>query len=146
LAPQASSQLKAVIDALNQRTEYTYDPAGNKLTQKDANNHSITYAYDNVNRRTSRTLPLGPTESFTYDAVGNMATRTDFNGKTTSFAYDSLSRLLSRTPDASFSAPAVTFTYTSTGQRASMTDASGTTTYTYNSRNQVAPRPLCKVR
>lgn len=109
----------------------------NKLTQKDANNHVTSYAYDNLNRRTSRTLPLGQAESFTYDFVGNMAARTDFNGKTTTYAYDSLNRLLSRTPDASFTgATPESFTYTSTGQRLSMTDASGTTNYTYNNRDQ----------
>ncbi len=111
--------------------------AGNKLTQKDAPNNVTSYVYDDLNRRTSRTLPLGQQERFTYDEVGNMATRTDFNQKTTQYAYDALNRLLSRTPDASFSAPAITFTYTPTGQRDTMTDPSGQTIYTYSNRDQV---------
>jgi YD repeat-containing protein len=79
--------LTSVTDALSQITRYTYDPAGNKLTQVDANNHTTSYAWDNLNRRASRTLPLSQSESFTYDAVGNMATRVDFNGKTISYSY-----------------------------------------------------------
>lgn len=91
-----------VTDALNQMTQYGYYPSGNKTSQKDANNHTTTYVWDKLNRRTSRTLPLGQTETTTYDAVGNKKTLTDFNGKTTTFAYDAMNRQLSRTPDASF--------------------------------------------
>jgi YD repeat-containing protein len=112
--------------------------AGNRISQTDANNHTTTYAFDVLNRRTSRTLPLGQSESFIYDPVGNVATRTDFNGHTTTNAYDSLNRLLRRTPDAFFiGAPVESFTYTATGQRASMLDALGATNYTYSNRDQI---------
>ncbi len=106
-------------------------------SQTDANLHQTTYVYDKLNRRTSRTLPAGQSESMGYDAEGNMTSHTDFNGKTTTLTYDSLNRQLSRTPDASFSAPPISFTYTTTGKRQSMTDPSGTTNYAYTNRDQV---------
>ncbi len=93
--------------------------------------------WDNLNRRTQRTLPAGQFEQYSYDFEGNLSTRTDFNGKTTAFGYDNLNRQLNRTPDASFSAAPITFTYNATGKRATLIDPSGTTNYTYSNRDQV---------
>ena len=107
------------------------------MTQVDANNHTTSYAWDSLNRRIFRTLPLGQTEAYTYDFETNMLTRRDFNGKTTTYSYDSLNRQLSRTPDAFFAASPISFIYTLSGQRQQMTDASGVTNYSYSNRDQV---------
>ena len=44
-------------------TSYTYDEAGNKLTQSDAEGRTTSWAYDALGRVSSRTLPLGQTET-----------------------------------------------------------------------------------
>src|SRR5206468_7210754 len=103
-------------------------------------NHTTMFEYDQLGRRTKRTLPLGTSELYAHNAAGNLISKTDFNGKTTSYAYDAMNRLISKTPDPSLSEPRVLFSYSSTGQRATMTDASGTTTYTYNSRNRMSSK------
>jgi len=45
-----------------------------------------TWAYDAINRPTSRTLPLGQGETYAYDEVGNRTSHTDFNGATHTFS------------------------------------------------------------
>ncbi len=66
---------------------YTYDPAGNQLTQADPNGHTTSFAYDDQDRRIGRTLPDGESESWTYDDFGRTATHTDFDHQTTKETY-----------------------------------------------------------
>ena len=113
---------------------------GNRISQTDANSHTTTYAYDQLGRRTGRTLPAGQSESYVYDATGNLKSKTDFNGKTTTYAYDSSNRLLSKTPDPSFNAAPIGFTYFANGLRQTMADPSGTTTYAYDTRNRLTSK------
>jgi RHS repeat-associated protein len=129
--------VSSVTDAFGSITQYGYDPANNLATITDANSHTTSFQYDNLNRRNLRQLPLGMTETSMYDAVGNLLSKTDFNGKTTTYTYDSLNRLLSKTPDSSLNQPAIKFSYTATGQRATMQDASGATTYKYDNRDRL---------
>jgi YD repeat-containing protein len=68
------------IDALGQRTEYSYDIIGNLTSIKDANLHTTSYEYDALNRRIDTIIPLGQRSTTSYDAIGNLATSTDFNG------------------------------------------------------------------
>ena len=49
-----ASQLLNVKDALNQTT-LTYHPAGNKPTQQDANTHTTTYTWVNLNIASTNT-------------------------------------------------------------------------------------------
>ena len=49
----------AVIDALDQRTEYEYNEDGQRTVQRDALGRETTYTYDDLGRRTGRTLPGG---------------------------------------------------------------------------------------
>ncbi|WP_158228928.1 FG-GAP-like repeat-containing protein [Chitinimonas sp. BJB300] len=66
--------LATVTPAQNQRTEYTYDALGRKLTEiVDPNGLKLT-------------------TSFTYDAAGNVITKIDANGNETRFAYDAANR------------------------------------------------------
>ncbi|HYU47895.1 MAG TPA: RHS repeat-associated core domain-containing protein [Terriglobales bacterium] len=134
-------RMKTVTDAMlpvGNTTTYGYDLAGNLASILDANQHSTTFQYDNLNRRSKKTLPLQQFETYDYDALGRLWHKTDFTLKTTTYTYDSLDRLLSKTPDSSLNQPAITFTYTLTGQRAKMTDASGATNYpTYDNRDRL---------
>jgi RHS repeat-associated protein len=133
-------RLKTVTDALTppNTTTYIYDLNGNLQSLKDANQHTTSYQYDNLNRRAHRILPLSQIEDYSYDVLGRLKTKIDFNRKTTTYNYDSLDRILSKVPDPSLSQPTNSFTYTLTGQRLSMTDPSGTTNYpSYNNRDRL---------
>lgn len=111
-------------------TQYSYDKVGNRLSVTDANGHTTTYVYDDLNRRVKLRDPLNNTTGYGYDAVGNRTSLLDANGETTTFVYDDVNRLT--TIDYSDDTPDVTFTYDNAGNRLSMADGSGTTTYTYD--------------
>jgi YD repeat-containing protein len=70
---------------LNLLTQYAYDEVANRISQRDANQHTTLFEYDAMGRRSKRTLPAGQFETFSYDADGNLQTHTDFNVKTTTF-------------------------------------------------------------
>jgi RHS repeat-associated protein len=98
----------AMVDALNHRTEYTYDSMGNVtgVTQMAGTSEAVTtsFAYEpTLNQVTSVTDPLNHTTSFAYDSKGNLASVTDVLNHQT------------------------TFTYNAAGQRISTTDALGST-------------------
>lgn len=120
------------VDAeTNVRTEYTYDPNGNRLTIMDGNGHVTTFAYDALNRLTSETDPLNHTWTYTYDAVGNRTSLIDANGATTTYVYDNANRLTNIDyPGTSID---VSFAYDAGNRRLSMTDGLGTTTWAYDS-------------
>jgi RHS repeat-associated protein len=122
-----------VIDALNQRTEYGYDLAGNMTSIKDASNHVTTYRYDALNRRVDTVLPMGQLSRVGYDAVGNMASFTNANGEVITYEYDKLNRLTKKIlPDETF-----VMTYAAIGKLAAVTDSRGTTTYSYDARQRL---------
>jgi RHS repeat-associated protein len=74
--------------------QYTYDDDGNMLTMVDSTG-TTTYAYDKLNRQTSKSFPGGGTAaSVTYDGVGNVLTYADAGG-TVTYAYDAANHLTS---------------------------------------------------
>ena len=82
--------------------DYTYDGAGNLLTQRNARDEVITYSYDEGGRRTSRTWPDGSKVQWSYDerdhgaGMGRLTSVKDPNGSE-SFFYDALGRVTSTT-------------------------------------------------
>ncbi|MEI8318734.1 MAG: DUF6531 domain-containing protein, partial [Planctomycetia bacterium] len=78
------------------------DPLGETLGDRD---HSTTYKYDNVGRKTKETQAdpdgsgplLAPATVFGYDSDGNLTTVTDPRGFATTYAYDPLGRKSSTT-------------------------------------------------
>ncbi|WP_026103152.1 RHS repeat-associated core domain-containing protein [Pseudanabaena sp. PCC 6802] len=130
--------MSAVIDALNQRTEYSYDLTGNLTEIKDANSHITKHEYNKLNQRIATILPMGQRATMTYDAVGNLASMTDFNGKTISYEYDAMNRMAAkRFADNSFD---VEYTYTPTGEVKSVKDSRGFTVYEYDARQRLKQR------
>ncbi len=106
-------------------TKYSYDEAGNQLTQEDAEGRITNYRYDAFGRRTQRRLPLSSgssfVESMVYNELGALKKRTDFKGGIVNFEYDVMNRLVKKVPGAAVTgAAAAEFTYTATGQRATM--------------------------
>ena len=132
-------------------TSYTYDEAGNRLTQTDANGHTTIWTYDLFGRVLTRTLPEGMSESFVYnDGQGcqpnagiNCATassprttvHTDFNGDTITTAYDIMGRMIAS--QYSKDGQSQVYTYYGNDQVHTVTDQHGTTIYTYDVRNRL---------
>jgi RHS repeat-associated protein len=131
-----SARLEKVIDAAGYETIYTYDEVGNQLTQQDAKERVTKFEYDELGRRSKRTLPLSNghnSETMTYDPNGSLLTKTDFNGDTITLSYDSNNRLQTKTFSRAGTTPGG-YTYYPTGQRNTITDALGTTTFIYDNR------------
>ncbi|HOI92760.1 MAG TPA: RHS repeat-associated core domain-containing protein [Candidatus Rifleibacterium sp.] len=68
-AYDASNWLKQVDYPGNQRVSYTYNDAGDRLSEQTGSNPAVQYAYDAAGRMIGR-----GSESFSYDADGNMLT------------------------------------------------------------------------
>jgi len=115
-------------------TLYTYDEAGNRLSQSDALGRVTTFAYDNLNRISEVIIPGGQSRSLDYDAVSNLISETDFDGVSVTYEYDSMNRLMRKNiPGGS----AVAYRYTATGQRDEVEDNRGITAYAYDSRDRL---------
>ena len=158
----ATDRVTTITDALNQVTEFTYDPAnGNLLTVKDPLNHVTTIGYNNVGQPTSVQGPIAtePPTTFAYDVHGNLLTTTDPLGNQTQRTYDVVSRLLSltdprglitqfrydglnRVTDIADARQGLTrFTYDLNGNLLTVTDAKNqTTAYTYDSMDRLKTR------
>lgn len=84
------------LDQLGPVESLTYDPDGNVLTRKDAEDRLTTSAWDALNHETSRTLPQAQGQTrrleWTYNVHGDVLTETDANGNTTTHTYDDLGR------------------------------------------------------
>ena len=102
---------------------YTYDAAGNRLTDTDGAGRTTSYTYDDLNRLTAVEYPNGGTVAYTYDAVGNRLTRTVNGTERTAYTYSATDELLSAGP--------VTYGYDAAGNRINRTDDAGTTRYAY---------------
>ncbi len=81
-------------------TSYTYDAAGNLLTETDPLGNVTTYLYDSLDRVTRETGadpdgagPLAaPQTNYTYDSADNLLTVSDPLSRVTSHEYDNLGR------------------------------------------------------
>ncbi len=80
-------------NATNVVTECEYDPLGNLILIRDANERETNYTYDELYRLWKVTDARGKATEFGYDALGNRTSLKDANGNTTYFAYDLVNRL-----------------------------------------------------
>jgi len=109
----ARSQQTAVVDAINQRYEFVYDPLG-RVTQ---------------NKKGTATM------TFVYDAAGNRSQRTDYNGAVTNYSYDELNRLTTISyPDTT----SATYGYDVLSRLTAATNPNGTVTIGYDNRSRVS--------
>jgi YD repeat-containing protein len=103
---------------------YTYDPAGNRLTQSDTGTQT-TYTYDAGNQLfTERS---GTSTTYTYDLSGNRIQKNAFAG-ITFYNWDEKSRMTRAVPPAG----AVTLTYTADGHRVAKTTATQARKFIYD--------------
>ncbi len=129
----SSGSRTAIIDASGNRTSYTYDANGNRLSETttrtlaDGSTQTLItrFEYDAKDRVVKTTDPLGNTTLITYTPRDKRETLTDRNGHVTRYEYDAMGNL-TRTihPDGS----AESSTYDAEGHQTSSTDREGFTT------------------
>ena len=123
----------SATDAANQRTTFEYDALSRTTALVDAINQRYRFNYDVLGRL--RHLRRGTdVMSFTYDAVGNRKTRTDYNGALTEYTYDALNRLKTISyPDTT----SVGYTYDRLSRLQTATNENGTVNFDYNKMNRL---------
>jgi len=115
-------------------TTYTYDANYNVLTSKDGNGHVWTFVYDNRNRKTSQTDPLGHTTSYGYDAASNITKVTRPDGGITTNVYDTMHHLTQTTDPKG---EVTKMSYDAAGNLLTTTDPKNNTyTFTYDLLNR----------
>jgi len=98
------------------KTTWTYGTAtGLLLAKTDANNASVTYAYDTAGRTTSRTWARGVVTTYNYDAGTGDLLSTSYSDST----------------------PSVTYTYDRRGRTATVLDGVGSRTLSYSAYDQL---------
>jgi RHS repeat-associated protein len=70
------------------QTSYTYTPAGQLATIKDATGNTWSYTYDLLGNRLTQSSPDAGTTTSTYDNTGQLMSVTDARGKQVSYTYD----------------------------------------------------------
>ncbi len=73
---------------------FTYDEAGNVLTDDAPGYAQASAKYDSRGLMTSRTLPDGKVRTFKYDELGNLRELHDESGETTKYVTDSVGRIV----------------------------------------------------
>lgn len=87
------NRIKEIIDAMNEKTKFTYDANGNLLSVTDAKNQVITYTYNVRDKVASMTDQLGEVETYAYNKMDNLTSLKDRKGQVASYSYDMLSRI-----------------------------------------------------
>jgi RHS repeat-associated protein len=158
----AAGDLIAIVDPNGGVTRQTYDlnhqvltvvdPRGNTLVrnaydasrrvvtaQKDAKLGQTVYVYDEVNRKTTVTQPLGRVTVDYYDTFRRLTKQTDALGNSTLYAYDDATG--NRISVTDKNGKTTTYAYDAVGNVISKTDPLGTTTsITYDDKNNPTAR------
>ena len=112
---------------------YSYDDANRKVTTTDANGNPTIHQYDELGRVKTITDALGEMDHFTYDGV-NMRTSIDRLGRRTEYDYDAINRLVHvrEYDDAGTFQTEMITTYEDAAQTITGTDRRGIKTITQN--------------
>jgi RHS repeat-associated protein len=142
LTYDAQGNLTQRIDPDGAKTTYAYDGVGRLTSFVDPDGyaagatpseHTWTVAYDENDRETGRTDPLGNSLGYGYDGAGDRTSVTDRRGNTTTYTYDANTRLATtqQRPDP-LGQPTLVYTTTVTrdgnGNATRMTQANGVIT------------------
>jgi RHS repeat-associated protein len=117
---------------------FSYDANGNITSQTDANNQTIVFKYDKLNRLIEKHYPGGAVTYFHYDESGHgysigRLTRAIYDAGSISQDYDAYGRVVSRTVTIDGIAKTMSYTYDSLGRIETVTYPDGeVVTYTYN--------------
>ena len=86
------------------------------------------YEYNEINKLSTLTDPLGATVQYTYDSLGNLKQTIDKKGTVIQYQYDGLGRMTSQAS----SDETIAMAYNMLDKPTSITDGTGTTVYTYD--------------
>ncbi|MHB8107450.1 MAG: RHS repeat-associated core domain-containing protein [Candidatus Cryosericum sp.] len=114
-------------------THFTYDADGNRTTQLDPLNNLTTWTYDLQNRLLAQTDPTNGTTNYTYDIDGNQTGATLPAGQSQSMHYDLAGRLI-QVVDAN--GVATTYAYDVSSNLTSVQSGSFGKTFTYDAANR----------
>ncbi len=78
-------------------TTFTYDAAGNLLSQTNGDNETDSFVYDALGRQVRSTDGRGDATVRRYDDVGNLVRLVDPAGNRTDWAYDRYNRVTTET-------------------------------------------------
>jgi RHS repeat-associated protein len=127
----ARSQLTAVVDAINQRYEFVYDPLGS-VTQNIKGTDTMSFVYDGAGNRSQRTDYNGAVTNYSYDALNHLTTISYPDTTSATYGFDVLSRLTTATNQNG----TVTIGYDNRGRVNSVTDVFGQiVSYSYDANS-----------
>ncbi|MGR4865071.1 polymorphic toxin-type HINT domain-containing protein [Caulobacter sp. LARHSG274] len=110
--------------------QYTYDAAGNVLSDRRRDGQVVTFTYDALNRMTAKSLP---STTYVYDNLGRQTSAT-YGGGVATATYDALGRV---TGEDTYGHP-MTYQYDLASRRTRMTWWDGFyITYDYNAAGQM---------
>ena len=116
----------------------TYDALYRLKTLKDGNNNITTYAYNNIGRLSSITMPGSEVTQFTsYDNDGNLLQRIDGNSITTNYVYNDAESSLTDIQYPASTSLNVHFGYDGFGRRSLMSDGTGSQSYGYGNLDEL---------
>ncbi|HUT69838.1 MAG TPA: Calx-beta domain-containing protein [Desulfatiglandales bacterium] len=129
-----------ILDGSTTHTRsYTYDAAGNVISETDEEENTTYYEYHALNRLVKRTDPLGGVTEWSYDDRGNLIELKDPNNGITFYEYDRNNRLTKVTKPLQ---QETIYEYDAVGNRITVLDTKGQKiSYEYNAINR-----LTKVR
>ena len=119
---------------------YELNAAGHRLSVTEASGRQVGYTYDELYRLTEENINNGQrTISYTYDNVGNRLTRTDSAEGVSAYTYDDNDRLLTETlTKDGATIDSIVYRYDDNGNMVERTkNNSETTTYVWNDDNRL---------
>ncbi len=130
-----------ITDALSNATELTYNARMQMTKVKDARpspTQEYIFTYDEIGRLKTQSPRVGTTPmSFVYDAVGNRTSRTDYNNHTTTYTYDNLNRLTGMSYTGAPSQYA-TYGYDDLSRLITAANQNGKIAFSYDNRGRLA--------
>ncbi len=124
-----------IADNAENRTAYTYDKAGNILSETDALKRTTHYTYDKFSRLIQVTRPDESTITYTYDSVDRLTSATDAAGTVTTYEYDILGNLIKMTENKE---KVYTYAYDTMDRLAAITTPlKAATAYTYDALSRL---------
>ncbi|MBJ6363973.1 RHS repeat-associated core domain-containing protein, partial [Paenibacillus sp. GCM10012307] len=119
--------------ALKSMGQYTYDYAGNLVTQKDAKGLTSSFAYDILGRLTTVTDPEANATNYVYSLAGNLKETTYPDNTQMTKQYDQMGRVIRKTDP---SGGVETYFYDASSNITKIVDRKGQTRlYAYSNRN-----------